>query len=75
MAHWAASGSLGRTCAECAYLGYQQQVQNATGVVVATKQRYGCEKFLTLTGRHGATVPKRTEACRYFAPRDDNASS
>jgi len=72
MAHWAASGPLGRTCAECAYLGYQQQVQNAIGVVVATKQRYGCAKFLALTGRHGAIVPQSTEACRHFELRSEH---
>jgi len=59
MAHWAASGPFGRTCGDCGYLGYQQQIQNAIGVVVATKQRHGCAKFLALTGRHGANVPRK----------------
>jgi hypothetical protein len=74
MAHWAGSGPFGRTCGDCGYLGYQQQIQNAIGVVVATKQRHGCAKFLALTGRHGANVPRNTEACRYFEPRDGNAA-
>jgi len=29
MAHWSASGPFGRTCGDCGYLGYQQQIQNA----------------------------------------------
>src|SRR5262245_2013212 len=73
-AHWAASGPFGRTCADCAYFGYWQQVRNAAGNTVATRKRYGCGKFFQLTGRHGPIVPKRTEACRYFQPHDDNAS-
>jgi hypothetical protein len=75
MAHWAGSGPFGRTCADCAYFGYWRQVQNAAGNTVATKRYHGCGKFFALTGRHGPIVPKRTEACRYFQPHDDNASS
>jgi hypothetical protein len=74
MAHWAGSGPLGRVCAECAHLGYEQQVLNAIGVVAATERRYGCAKFLRLTGRHGPIVPKSAAACRHFEPRDDTAA-
>ena len=74
MAHWSGSGPLGQTCAACAHLGYEQRIQNALGVVIATKQRHSCWKFLALTGRHGPIVPKSAEGCRHFAPRDDNAA-
>jgi hypothetical protein len=73
MAHWAASGPSGRTCADCSYLTYWQQIRNVAGNIVGTKQRHGCAKFRELTGRHGPAVPKHAEACRYFAPRDENA--
>lgn len=75
MAHWSGSGAPGRTCAECAHLGYLRQVRNAYGAVVATKPRYGCAKFLQLTGRYGPIVPKRTDACRHFEPRDNGHAS
>jgi len=73
MAHWAASGPLGRTCADCDHLGYWRQVQDAAGNIVATKRCRGCAKFFALTGRHGPVVSKHTEACRHFEPRDDDA--
>jgi len=73
MAHWAASGPLGRTCADCSYLTYWQQIRNAAGNIVATKRCRGCAKFFALTGRHGPVVSKHTEACRHFEPRDDDA--
>jgi hypothetical protein len=73
MAHWAASGPPDQTCAECRYLDYQRQNQNAIGAIVATKQHRGCAKFFALTGRHGPIVPKRTEACRHFELWDDTA--
>ena len=73
MAHWAGSGPFGRTCGDCSYLTYWQQIRNAAGNNVGTKQRHGCAKFRELTGRHGPVVPKHAEACRYFAPRDENA--
>jgi hypothetical protein len=75
MAHWAATGPFGCTCADCGHLSYWQQIRDAAGNTVTTKRRHGCAKFFALTGRHGAAVPRNTEACRYFAPRDDNASS
>jgi hypothetical protein len=75
MAHWAATGPFGRTCGDCSYLGYWQQIRNAAGNTVTTKRRHGCAKFLALAGNHGPAVPRNTEACRYFEPRDDNASS
>ena len=73
MAHWAGSGPFGRTCGDCSYLTYWQQIRNTADNIVGTKRRHGCAKFRELTDRHGPVVPKHAEACRYFAPRDENA--
>jgi hypothetical protein len=47
--------------ATAAISGYWQQIQDATGNTVTTKQRHGCAKFLALTGRHGPIVLERTK--------------
>ena len=75
MAHWAASGPPGATCADCDHLGYWRKVQDAAGNVVSTRRCHGCAKFFALTGRHGPVVPKHAEACRYFVLRTDNETA
>ena len=72
MAHFANTGPLGRTCAECKHLGYHQQRRDAAGNLTATTfRRNGCEKFHELTGKHGPAVPLSAAACKYFRPKDD----
>jgi hypothetical protein len=71
MAHFAATGPLGTTCAECASYGYWRKRQNAAGDVVGTKFRKGaCGKHFELTRQHGLPVPADTESCRHFTRRD-----
>ena len=71
MAHWAASGPFGRTCAACLHYGYQQVVRDAAGNTAGAKIRKGCcAKYHELTGIHGPAIPPRTEACRHFAGQD-----
>src|SRR5262245_1049479 len=71
MAHFANSGPLGRTCAQCAHLGYYQQRRDAAGNLTnATFRRGGCQKFFELTGKHGPAVPPSACACKYFQLKD-----
>jgi hypothetical protein len=76
MAHFANTGPLGRTCAECQHFGYYQQRRDAAGNPTgATFRRNGCEKFHELTGKHGPAVPPSAAACKYFQPKDDEPQS
>jgi len=70
-ARFANTGPFAATCGKCVFLGYHRQIRNKSGDAVKTVHRGGCGKFYLLTGNHGPVVPKCTEACRYFAPRDD----
>ena len=69
-AHFAGTGPFAATCGECAFLGYWKQVRSAGGDTVKSLRVGGCEKFFQLTGKHGAVVPPRTDACRYFQRRE-----
>jgi hypothetical protein len=73
MAHFAATGPFGCTCGDCTHLGYWQQVRNKNGDTVGTRHRRGCAKFFALTGNPGPVVPRSTEACRHFEPRDNKS--
>ena len=69
MAHWALTGPLDRTCADCEHLGYQRPVR---GAKIKMRGHGGRAKFLALTGSHGPVVPKCAEACRHFMPRTND---
>jgi hypothetical protein len=67
MAHWSGSGPAGKTCGQCAHLGYWEQVRNSAGSSVGSRHRDGgCGKFFALTSKRGAVVPPSTRACRHF---------
>ena len=68
-AHWAGSGPAGKTCGDCAHLGYQRQRRNASGDLVKSERTGGCQQFFRLAGNHGPVVPATASACRYFEPR------
>jgi hypothetical protein len=69
MAHFAATGPLGTSCAQCALYGYWQQVRDEHGNTTKTKFRKGsCRKFFELTEKHGPKIPEQTASCRYFKP-------
>jgi hypothetical protein len=65
-AHWAGSGPNGKTCGDCAYLGYFKQHRNASGDTISSEHTGGCRRFFQLTGEHGAVVPRNAGACRHF---------
>jgi hypothetical protein len=70
MAHFAATGPFGTSCALCAHLGYHKKVMNKSGDTVRTTfRRDCCGKFHELTGRHGPPIEAGTESCRYFKRR------
>jgi hypothetical protein len=69
MAHFANTGPFGRTCGECVFWSYCQQIRNNAGDLVRTVHRRGCKKFFELTGKHGDIVPANAAACRYFEPQ------
>jgi len=62
MAHWAGSGPDGATCGKCANYGYTYIKSNGDH---ATKPS-SCEKFWSVTGRHGGTLDARQIGCKYF---------
>lgn len=72
MAYFADTGPFGRTCADCAFLGYRRESSKThwsddLQMEVAKNYRWGgCEKFMRLTGRHGPPVPPESLACKYF---------
>src|SRR5262249_8315878 len=73
MAHWAGSGPFGATCRECAAYGYWPHIRNEAGAIVTTKfRKKSCRKLHELTGKHGPTIPERTEACRHFQRRNND---
>jgi hypothetical protein len=68
-AHWAGTGPAGKTCGDCAHLGYQRQRRNASGDLVKSEHTGGCARFFQLTGDHGPAVPATAGACRHFEPK------
>ena len=70
-AHWAGTGPAGKTCGQCSYLGYWEQVRNSAGDNVYSRHRAGCAKFFQLTGKHGAVIPPSACACRHFQPQNE----
>jgi hypothetical protein len=76
MAHFAATGPLGRYCKGCAHFGYRRVSRNGAGDVVRTTLRKNsCAKFHELTGKHGPAIPPDTEACRHFRPEGEDDMS
>jgi hypothetical protein len=69
-AYFGNTGPFGATCGECVFLGYFEQIRDAAGNMITAKRRGGCQKFLQLTGEHGAIVPASASACRYFVRRE-----
>jgi hypothetical protein len=68
-AHFGNSGPFGRTCGECASLGYYKRIYDNAGNCANTTKVGGCKKFHQLTGQHGAIVPPNAPACKYFEPK------
>jgi hypothetical protein len=69
-AHWAGSGTSGRTCGECGHYGYWKRVYNKSGDIVTTRHRQcACGKFYQLTAKHGDDVSPTARTCRYFEQR------
>jgi hypothetical protein len=68
-AHWAGTGPSGKTCGDCAHLGYWKQRHNASGDLVKNERTNGCQRYFQLTGVHGPVVPATAGACRHFEPR------
>jgi hypothetical protein len=68
-AHWAGSGPVGKTCGQCAFLGYFKQHYSASGDLVGSERTRGCKRYHELTGIHGPAVPAVASACRHFEPR------
>jgi hypothetical protein len=71
-AYFGNTGPFGATCGECTFLGYFKQHHNKAGDTVKTTYRGGCQKFHQLTGEHGAIVPAKAPACRYFERKEEN---
>jgi hypothetical protein len=69
MAHWAGSGPIGATCGKCIHYGYTYV--KSTGDH-ATKPS-SCEKFYSMTLRHGGTLDQRQIACKYFEAKQERA--
>jgi sarcosine oxidase delta subunit len=65
-AHWAGSGPSGKTCGDCACLGYYKQRRNARGDIIRSEHTGGCRRFFELTGNHGPVIPASAGACRHF---------
>jgi hypothetical protein len=71
-AHWAETGPIGKTCGDCAHLGYQRQHRNASGDLVKSERTGGCQRYFQLTGKHGPVVPATAGACRHFESKGKN---
>ena len=44
-AHWAGTGPSGKTCGDCAHLGYWKQRHNASGDLVKNERTNGCQRI------------------------------
>jgi hypothetical protein len=70
MAHFAATGPFGATCAGCCHFGFTEVLRNKSGDVVQSIARSNrCGKFYKLIGKAGAVIPSTTEACRHYEPK------
>jgi hypothetical protein len=68
MAHFARTGPVGTSCADCIFLG--DQFAGQPGNERRRRQdACGCLKYLELMGCHGGTVPGNTPSCRYYQPK------
>jgi hypothetical protein len=61
MAHFAGTGPSGETCGNCAFKGYSKLSNRGRAV-----HHGGCNKFYTLTGKHGPFIIASLLACKYF---------
>jgi hypothetical protein len=65
MAYFEGTGPEGKTCGDCGLKNYWRISRN--------DKRYrwpGCAKFKQLSGgKHGPTINKNWQACKYFQPK------
>ena len=74
MAHFAATGPLGRVCKDCRFYGEAyRQIRNAAGEIMKTQRaKTACGKYTEMTGKVGGNIPEHAEACKYFEPKEGN---
>lgn len=75
MAYFAGTGPENKTCGDCIWRGYYRKRETShwdeklQREVVKTYKHQGCEKFRSLTGRHGPIVDADNKSCKYFESR------
>jgi hypothetical protein len=75
MAFFAGTGPQGKTCGDCAHLGYRRQSQVGHWSEKLQQEIYRsyrvqkCAVFKSMTGRHGANIDVYYHACKYFEPK------
>lgn len=67
MAYFEGTGPSGKKCGDCKRRGYMRRSTRDENRLYRVQ---GCEKFKSLSGRHGPAVDKDWRACKYFEQRE-----
>lgn len=64
MAFFSGTGPKGTTCRTCKFCGYMRKAAFSENL----RKVNACEKFHSMTGRHGPDVEEQYESCKYYEP-------
>lgn len=68
MAFWSGTGPEGAKCGKCAHFGYSYPsgISPTNGETLYSRKISSCEKFFQMSKRHGASLRKTQDGCKYF---------